>query len=432
MSTTGTPPPAPLQPGTRVGRYEILRPLQSGGMGQLYIARSSNAEGFEKLVALKRIVAANDDARESLARALLDEAQLMAALHHPNIAQVYDAGKHDDGAFYAMEYVNGLSLREIVSTLAKRGRGMNLGHALWIAQCAAAALHYAHDKRAADGSRLGIVHRDVCPSNIMITLDGTVKLIDFGIAKSLARKAHTTPGTIKGNLRYMSPEQYLGMPLDARSDIFSLGIVLFELTTGTRWLRERDDLLAAQQMLHGQYPNPSERRAGYAPELEAITKQALARDRTQRQSDAKQLQRQLHEFARSHQLDNSELAMAALMRELFPEAIDSSTQQDLARAAASQATALMGGRDGPPASTGTLRLARNAQRLPVTPPPWAPAPSVAAGAGLTQPLRTDDAGTPREEPPPSEGEREQPPRWGVWVALAAMLAVTLLVLTMLR
>ncbi len=426
MNSSGTAPSATLlQPGTRVGRYEILRPLDSGGMGQLYLARSFGGEGFEKLVALKRIVATDTTSREVLTRALLDEAQLMGALHHPNIAQVYDAGTHHDGAFYAMEYVHGRSVREIVSTLAKRGRGLSLGNALWIARSAAAALRYAHDKRGTDNEPLGIVHRDICPSNIMVTLGGTVKLIDFGIAKSVTRKAHTTPGTVKGNLRYMSPEQYLGMPLDGRSDIFSLGIVLFELTTGTRWLRERDDLQAAQQMLHGDYPSPSERRVGYPTGLEAIVTQALARDRNLRHRDAEELERQLDEFIREQQLDQSELAMSAAMRELFPEGRELSTQQVLAQPA--QKTALLG---PTPAASGTLRLPRGVEQPPASSPasgePLEPL-GYAAGAGLTQPLLPNPVDNPVDAVVESTRNKPRELRWRGWVA-AATLAVVLLAL----
>jgi serine/threonine-protein kinase len=356
-------------------------------MGELYLARSANTEGFEKLVALKRIVAV-DGNREQLTRALLDEAQLMAALHHPNIAQVYDAGRHEGDAFYTMEYVNGRSVRDIVSTLAKRGRGMTLGNALWIAQCTAAALQYAHDKRSPEGASLGIVHRDVCPSNIMVTLDGTVKLIDFGIAKAVSKRANTTPGTVKGNLRYMSPEQYLGMALDGRSDLFSLGIVLFELTTGTRWLRERDDVKAAQEMLHGEYPRPSERRAGYLPALEEIVMTALRRDRNARQRDARTLQRQLDELVRTERLESSSIGMAELMQDLFSDAKAASTQRALAESpVVSPHTAPLGAADPVKAiPAGTVRLPEAAAPVAPAIAPEAAAPLPAPGAGQTLPL----------------------------------------------
>ncbi|HEX2735281.1 MAG TPA: serine/threonine-protein kinase [Polyangiaceae bacterium] len=320
--------PTQLDRGTWLGRYEVLRPLGAGGMGQVYLARTQGLPGFEKLVALKRVLPEHD-ARADFAQMLLHEARLMASLHHPAIAQVYDAAIADEIPFMVMEYVHGESLAKVLVELARRGRGLSLKNALWIVSSVAAALHYAHEKLQPDGAPWRIVHRDVSPNNVMITFDGTVKVIDFGVAKAVAQRTQTRPGTLKGNLRYMSPEQFLGTELDRKSDIFSLGIVLFELTTGTRWQRERDDQLAAQAMLHNPLPRPSERRSGYPHTLESIVLKALARDPAQRFATAQELQQALQDFASQQNLVLSNIELGGVMQTLFAERARSSTQREL-------------------------------------------------------------------------------------------------------
>ncbi len=319
--------PAELARGTRLGRFEILRLLGSGAMGEVYAARSEALEGFVKLVAIKRLLPS-----ESVNRSegqLLHEARIMAGLHHPNIAQVYEAGRSEGCAFFAMEYVHGQSLGRTLARLAHRGRGLSLQNALWIVKNVAAALHYAHDKRLPDGRWANIVHRDVCPANVMLTYDGAVKLIDFGVAKAATATTKTAPGSVKGNLRYMSPEQIIGLELDRRSDIFSLGIVLFELTTGTRFIRERDDQKAAEVVLTGKLPRPSERRSGYSTTLEAVVMQALSRNADERFDDARQLQQAIEEFARDEQMVLSDIELSNTMQQLFGDSAEFSTQREL-------------------------------------------------------------------------------------------------------
>jgi serine/threonine protein kinase len=410
-----------LARGTRLGRYEILRPLSSGGMGELYLARVTGEGGFERLVALKRLLPTQGAGTEAT-RQLLEEARLMASLQHPNIAQVYDAGRTEGGAFFAMEYVRGETLAGVLSGLARRSRGLSLTNALWIARGVASALSYAHDKRLPNGEPARIVHRDVSPANVMITTDGTIKLIDFGVAKAAQRNA-TLPGTIKGNPRYMSPEQTLGLDLDHRSDLFSLGIVLFELTTGTRWLRERDDLLAAQQMLHGEYPKPSERRSRYPARLEEIVLKALARDRELRFADAREFQGALEDFARDEHLTLSNLEMADTMRTL-PGASAASTQQELDPSTGGVAATL---RLGPPnaasAASGpdlAARIAYAAQR---------PNPNLhgAERSGLTLPIEAELGNAVvavTGEPDPS---RLPGRRWVLSAALVLAVCVLLFV-----
>jgi serine/threonine protein kinase len=205
----------------------------------------------------------------------------------------------------------------VLKAAARKKRGLSRANAIWIVMNVAAGLYYAHCKRRPDGSPLGLIHRDVSPNNIMLSHEGGVKLVDFGVAMAIARSAKTTPGAIKGNVRYMSPEQSLGEPLDARSDIFSLGIVLFELTTGTRFQREKDDYWAVQKMLNEPLPRPSERKPDYPPELERIVLKALAKNPADRFSNAQEFQLALEEFARETKLPASSVSMARTMADLF-------------------------------------------------------------------------------------------------------------------
>ncbi len=442
------PPSEDLARGQRLGRFEILRRLDAGGMGEVYAARSQAQEGFVKLVAIKVLLPG--DSLDRPEQQLWDEARVMGSLHHPNIAQVYEAGRVDGRAFFAMEYVHGQSLSHTLARLAQRGRGLSLENALWIVKSVAAALHYAHDKRSPDGRPALIVHRDVCPANIMLTYDGTAKLIDFGVAKAATTTPKTAPGTIKGNLRYMSPEQLIGTALDRRSDVFSLGIVLFELTTGTRFIRERDDQRAAQVVLNGKLPRPSERRSGYSPALESIVMTALARSPDSRYPDARALQQAIEEFARDEQLVLSDIELSQTMQQLFGDSAELSTQRDLLATLglpegappAALATAVaplhaigtgtlpMSQEPAPTAPGGTLPMAQAPVPAPEQPGHRQQLAEPVVQSGRTQPLGPLDA-APRmslqDESAPLR-QRRDIMRRAVWVVLACAIGLLLAVL----
>ncbi|HVK73326.1 MAG TPA: serine/threonine-protein kinase [Kofleriaceae bacterium] len=345
-----------MPPGLRLGRYELIRRLASGGMAELYLARAAGIEGFEKIVALKRILpqyAHNDD----FVRMFLDEARLTATIHHANVAQVYDIGQSEDGYFFAMEYVHGADLRTMLQTLFGRDERMPMAHALTIAIGAAAGLHAAHERCAPDGTPLGIIHRDVTPSNVLVSFEGCVKLIDFGIAKAERRTTETRAGTLKGKIAYMSPEQCLGETLDRRSDVFSLGIVLYEATTGTRLFPGDNEYAALRQIVDKDAPPPSTRRSDYLPELETIVMRALRRDREHRYPTAQALQLDLEELARRKGLAISNAHLARYVRGLLP---------DRAREQVSGETALASPPPPPPART-AVAVARGSSRVPALP-----------------------------------------------------------------
>ena len=215
-----------LPAGTLLGKYEIVRKLATGGMAEIYLARIRGTAGFEKLVVLKRILP-NVAEDPTFVHMFLDEARLAATLQHPNIADVYDVGDADGVYFFTMEYVHGQDVRAIKIASRKSGEPVPVAIALAIVYGIASALDYAHTRKGPDGLPLGLVHRDVSTSNILVSYDGAVKLVDFGIARAAGAQHKTLTGTLKGKIPYMSPEQCKGLPLDARSDLFSLGVVLY-------------------------------------------------------------------------------------------------------------------------------------------------------------------------------------------------------------
>ncbi|MCC6998103.1 MAG: protein kinase [Deltaproteobacteria bacterium] len=304
--------------GTRLGSYEVLGSLAMGGMAELFLARKQGQGGFEKVVALKRILphlAENAD----FVQMFLDEARIVAQLDHPNVAQVYDIGEAEGSYFFTMEYVAGQDLRHVMRAARSAG-GLPLEQALFVVHEVAAGLHHAHEKLGHDGERLGIVHRDVSPANVLLTYEGAVKIVDFGVAKARTQSRETQAGTLKGKVAYMSPEQCMGEGVDARSDVFALGVVLYELTVGARPYVARTDYELIMQVAAGNLPAPSTRRPGYPAALEAVVMKALARDREARWSSAEELGLAVAEVAEQLGLRLSAVGMRRFMRTLFGDA----------------------------------------------------------------------------------------------------------------
>ncbi|MEX1361613.1 MAG: protein kinase [Nannocystaceae bacterium] len=307
--------PAVLPVGARLDRYQIIRRLNKGGMAELYIARQLAEGGYEKIVAVKRVLPhlAEDAA---FVRMFLNEARLAAGLSHGNIAQVLDFGSEGDEHYLVLEYVHGRSVHELLREASKHG-GLSLPCALTIVREVAAALHYAHDKAGPDGRPLGLVHRDVSPSNVLVSYDGEVKLVDFGIAKATAHTRVTQSGTIKGKLAYMAPEQVRGEAIDRRADVFSLAVVAYELCTGRRCFMAPGEFALINRVAAGRYDKPSSVRPGFSPALEAIIVRGLAVDVQQRYESARALQLAIEEFAEQHGHRLSKLALADAMHGLF-------------------------------------------------------------------------------------------------------------------
>ena len=260
----------------RLGPYELIRPIAQGGMADIYLARAGLRQ-----VAIKVLNKLRATEAESCAM-FLDEARLVGMLSHQNIASVLEASVEDGHHYLAMEYVHGADLRELLATSARAGRSVPYEVSLSIIAAAAAGLDHAHRRCDPDGKPLRLVHRDVSLSNIMVGHDGSVKVVDFGIASTAVQTVHTSPGVVRGKASYMSPEQCLGDEVDHKTDIFALGIVLYELTTGARCFAGKSDFERMLAVVRGQYHPPTAIVANYPPELEQVVRTALASDPAQR------------------------------------------------------------------------------------------------------------------------------------------------------
>lgn len=314
----GAPVTAPitartLQPGLVLGRYVVVDRLAAGGMAEVYLARVHGPPRFSKAIALKLLhpfLAADP----TFVQMFEKEARIAATLDHPNIVQVLDVDSAGNERFLALEYVHG---RDLGRVLAKGGR-LPLGVALRVVVDTARALHHAHTLRDSDGKALGLVHRDVSPANVLVAFHGGVKLADFGIAKATDQTAHTATGTFKGKFGYMAPEIYLQEALDARSDVFALGVVLYEATTGKRAFAG-ENVAVINKVLSGKYPPPRAHVEDYPDDLAAIVARAMALDAADRYPSAAAFADALEAFARSHDLDMRSELLAEQMRARFGE-----------------------------------------------------------------------------------------------------------------
>lgn len=279
-----------------LGRYRVVDEIGIGGMASVHLARADGPGGFQKWVAIKRIHKhlAEDQTFISM---FLDEARIAARITHPNVAQVFDLGTHRDSYWIAMEYLHGEPLREVMRVLDE-GRGTPMSHAMVarVVADAAEGLHAAHELSDKRGHTLGLVHRDVTPHNLFLTYDGMVKVVDFGVAKVTDRMTKTRAGTLKGKLAYMSPEQVRGEDVDRRTDVFALGVVMWEITTGRRLFRMDNDLDTLERVQACIVPSPSSIVSNYPVELESVVMKALAKDKTRRYQTARELSRALQQY----------------------------------------------------------------------------------------------------------------------------------------
>jgi serine/threonine-protein kinase len=318
--------PDPSQQGAeevlprRFGKYTLLRRMATGGMAEIYLALQRSVAGFEKLIVIKRILPSMNQDRGFIDM-LLHEARVAATLSHPNIVQTIDVGQVDGTYFIALEHVHGEDLRSIVRQMKKKGvTEFPLEHAIAVILGMCAGLSYAHERRDLDGTHLNIVHRDVSPQNVLVGFAGDVKIVDFGVAKSDSQTAEQTKsGQLKGKVPYMSPEQARAEEVDHRSDIFALGVMLFELTTGRRLFKGATEFETLKMIIERDYPRPSWVSHGYPPKLEAIVMKALEKDLLKRYQSAREMQADLEAFVRDEKLPVSSIALAEFMKMLFEE-----------------------------------------------------------------------------------------------------------------
>jgi len=302
---------------TQFGKYQLLDKIAVGGMAELYRAKLTGEQGFEKLIAIKKILP-NLSEEENLITAFIDEAKLAALLHHENIVQIYDFGSMDGQYFIAMEYLFGKDLRIIRQTAKKKDMPLGLENILYIIARICAGLDYSHNLKDLQGQALNIIHRDINPQNIFITYEGQVKIIDFGIAKAANHNTKTRENLIKGKLAYMSPEQANGRHIDHRSDIFSTGIILYELLA-VRRMFEGETMHVLSLVREAQYDPPEEVIPNLPAKLNDILKKSLAKDPEQRYQSAGDMLADVEEFAFERSLRPNARTFAHYMKALFEE-----------------------------------------------------------------------------------------------------------------
>jgi serine/threonine-protein kinase len=378
-------PLADWQAGATIGRYLLLSPIAEGGMAQLWLARQTGVKGFEKLVVVKRMVGTLEADPEHV-EMFLSEARLAAQLDHPHVIQIFELGEHHGTYYIAMEYLDGENLSQIRRAAVQQQQHMSDALIAQVIAWAAEGLHHAHTKVGADGKPLGVVHRDVSPQNLIVTYQGGLKVVDFGIAKM---SGHTTnSGKLKGKIAYMSPEQARTEPVDARSDVFALGVVLFEQLSRTRLIGRSSELEALRMMSGGEpFPLVSTRRPDIPEPLVAIVEKALERKAADRFQSARELQVALEDWVRTTGEATNSTAVAGYMQQMFApriaerrKMIEAAMRADFSPQAASQlkdmVTGIMPG-------SGSSKISRSVvQELP----PPRRAPAVIAGLVITAAL----------------------------------------------
>ncbi|NWJ42281.1 MAG: protein kinase [Geothrix sp.] len=311
-------PEVPAAPAAieEYGNYFLLEKIAVGGMAELFKAQQRGVQGFQKIVAIKRILPHFSD-NEDFVTMFIDEAKLAAQLTHPNIVQIFDLGKAGSSYYIAMEYVNGRDLRTLLRKVREYGTPFPEQVAAFVVMKVAAALDYAHRKRGFDDRELKLVHRDISPQNVILSTEGAVKLVDFGIAKAASKASHTVAGALKGKLLYMSPEQATGQPLDNRSDLYSLGLVLFELLTGERCFQADSELGVLEKVRLGRISDLATLNPNVSREMAAIVSRALQKGVDHRYPSARFMERDLREYLQRQGTPITEHDVAEYMNALL-------------------------------------------------------------------------------------------------------------------
>lgn len=315
-----------MQIAQQLGRYHVLDRIAYGGMAEIFRGKTFDHEGHEHLVAIKRLFRslAEDDA---FLQMLIDEARIASLLDHPNIARVYEFARCDDEYFMAMEYVHGKDLRALIDVSRTRGAPLAVEHLALIVSDALDGLHFAHERRDREDQPLNIVHRDVSPSNVLVSYQGEVKLCDFGIAKATLSRVQTRAGVIKGKIRYMSPEQTRGLPLDRRSDVFSMGAVFYELLTQRPAFDAESDMALIVKVREGRYEKPTRYNSKLPRPVLRALQRALARNPDGRYASAAEFADDLRAYLAVAHPGYTRQHLASLMAELFARDIAESERR---------------------------------------------------------------------------------------------------------
>ncbi len=311
----------------RFGKYYLLERINVGGMAEVFKAKAVGVEGFERLVAVKRILP-NIAEDEEFITMFVDEAKIAVQLTHANIAQIFDLGKVNDAYFIALEYVHGKDARALFNRARNRGERIPMPLACYVIMKVCEALDYAHNKKDASGNPLKFVHRDVSPQNVLVSYEGEVKVIDFGIAKAAGKASKTRAGILKGKFGYMSPEQVKGMDIDRRSDIFGVGICLYEMLTGERLFAGESDFSTVEKVRKVDIMPPSTYNRRIPEDLERIVLKALAGNLTERYQTATELHDDLQAFVQSSGNDFNRKELASFMKSYFAEELAQESARD--------------------------------------------------------------------------------------------------------
>lgn len=301
----------------KFGKYILLDKVATGGMAELYRAKLTGAEGFEKLIAIKKILQ-HLNFEEKLLTSFIDEAKLAAFLHHPNIVQIYDFGCMDDIYFIAMEYLAGKDLRYSLKKSGKANKPFSLEMVLYIISCLCDGLDYAHTLKDFSGNPLNIIHRDIGPQNLFITYDGQVKIIDFGIAKAATQSTNTQSGIIKGKVAYMSPEQANGDVIDYRSDIFSVGVIFYELLSLMK-MYQGDTFQALSKARNADFIPLKEIKPDLPEAIYQILDRALEKEPAKRYQSTHEMYSDIENFMIENKVRVSQRDLSSFMQELFDE-----------------------------------------------------------------------------------------------------------------
>jgi serine/threonine protein kinase len=368
------------------GKYYLLDRINVGGMAEVFKAKAFGVEGFERLIAVKRILPSIAEDEEFITM-FIDEAKISVQLQHANIAQIFDLGKVGESYFIAMEYVSGRDMRSLYDRMRKKKKTVPIPMAVYLVMKVCEGLDYAHNKKDSTSRDLHLVHRDMSPQNILVSYDGEVKVIDFGIAKAAGKAGKTQAGILKGKFGYMSPEQVRGLPLDRRSDIFAIGICLWEMLTGERLFIGESDFATLEKVRNVEITPPSSYNPGLPDELERITLRALRKDVEDRYQSAMDLHDDLQNWMYTSGSFFARKDLNAFMQQLYRKEID-------------REIASMGGPGGisssfPPPSrprTGSRARTPGAQTIP----PPSSAGRARLGATIPPPL-----------PPSAQGKRTE-------------------------
>lgn len=394
----------------RIDRYEPLKRLAVGGMAEIFLAKQSGLEGFEKVVVLKRILPhlASDDEFVSM---FLDEARIAAKLSHPNVVQIYDLGKADATYYIAMEYVSGRNVQHLITKQQQLGGHLPVEHVARIMAGVCDGLFYAHGRKDYDGKPLNIVHRDISPQNILVSFAGGVKVVDFGIAKASTQLAQTRAGVLKGKYAYMSPEQVRGAKVDHRSDIFALGLVMYEMLTGMRAF-ERDNSLKTLKAIVQEKPlNPREMNPDIPMEVVKLLSKALEKNPDRRYKTAQEMQLALEDWLESSPKKSNNVRLSRFLYDLFDDELNSAEGTLVVKGVGQVIIPTSQGKEAKPAieeevDSKTLSAALVDDRIqpgPATKPKAAPAAAPAPSARVR-----DEVGAKAAAAKPSSAPRTAP------------------------